>query len=269
LWLRTGPNDHRHDVSKLPELYPDYGPELLASMVASLEAFVTETVREGGTLENLLTSPAVWVDERLAPIVGVEHAGELAPVEAPAGERAGVLTHPLTIAVHSHPDSVAPIWPGQMIRAQLLCQPLPPPPPEIDTRLDRLSTPGCAGCHRMMDPIGFGFDSYDAIGRWRDPAVHDVDTRGEILDSDDADGPFVGAVELAERLADSDQVQRCYAEKWFVFALGREPTADEACALASAYARFEGSGGVIDELIVGIATSDAFRFYRAPEAVCE
>ena len=281
LWLRTGPDDHRKEdpPPKDRELYPEYGPALLASMRASFDTLVVSTVREGGTLRDLLTTSVMPVDEALAPIFGVSVSGGLEATSVPSDQRAGVLTHPLTLTVHSHADSILPIWPGQVIRSQLLCSPLPPPPGDLNIAADeiftpreasyqRIENPDCGGCHEQMDPMGFAFEQFDAIGRWRDPANQEVDPRGAILHSDDADGDIDGVADLSSRLSQSDQVHRCYTEKWFVFALGREPAPQDSCSLAGAFERFESADGAIEELILGLVTSDAFRSHRAPEAAC-
>src|SRR5207245_500435 len=137
-----------------------------------------------------------------------------------------------------------------------LCQPLPPPPPNVNNKppdpAPDLSTrdrfrvhsqdPACSGCHKLMDPIGFGFEAYDGIGRFRTQDGNGpVQTTGEIISTRDADGPFDGAVELATRLAASGQVRECVAKNWFRFASGRAETADDTCSVAAAYKAFQDS----------------------------
>src|SRR5262249_15310942 len=149
--------------------------------------------------------------------------------------------------LYAKPNQSSPVHRGKFVRERLLCQTLPPPPANIvitppavragvSTRerfTEHSASDFCAQCHHLMDPIGFGFEHYDAMGLWRSTDQgQPVDADGEILDSTDADGPFTGAVELGKRLAASDQVRQCFATQWFRFAYGRGETADDACSLA-------------------------------------
>src|SRR5690606_33064721 len=132
------------------------------------------------------------------------------------------------------------------------CEGLPPPPPNIpELPTDETLTarevaalhsedPACGNCHRLMDPIGFAWSSYDPTGRY---LVHDaegapIDASGELIDAGDASGPVDGVAELADRLAGSDKVADCYAESWFAFALGRALEDADACSRVTALERF-------------------------------
>ena len=138
------------------------------------------------------------------------------------------------------------------------------PPATFGTTRERFAQhaqdPACAGCHRLMDPVGFGFERYDAIGAFR--AVENgktVDARGEVLDSKDIDGPFDGALELGEKLGGSAEARACVARQWFRFAMGRVETEQDACTLAALDRALGESGGDVRELLVALATSDAMR----------
>jgi hypothetical protein len=121
----------------------------------------------------------------------------------------------------------------------------------------------CSGCHQLMDPIGFGFENYDAIGTYRTTESGvPVDASGELRDAQDASGPFVGAISLSERLAKSRIVRECVVRQWFRFGHGREETADDACALETIQTRFMDSGGDMRELLIAIAQADSFRYIR-------
>ncbi len=115
-----------------------------------------------------------------------------------------------------------------------------------------------------MDPIGFGFERYDGIGQYRDTEEgKSIDDSGEMVESD-IDGPFVGAVELAQKLASSDIAKDCMARLWFRFALKRGEDKDEY-TIAQAKIKFKDSGYDIRELMIALTTAHGFR-YRAQEA---
>src|SRR5262249_40190910 len=178
----------------------------------------------------------------------------------------------------AYPDGSSPVARGVFVRKRLLCQELAPPPnipivpPDPDpnaTTRERFeqhsSDPQCSGCHGLIDPIGFTFEHYDGAGRWRDEENGkpvDSSSTGIAAVSDPAtQGPVADAVELSAKLAHSTDVQECVIEQWTTFALGRGPDpALDACTTARLRADFSESDGDLHELLVGIATSDAFRF---------
>jgi hypothetical protein len=117
-----------------------------------------------------------------------------------------------------------------------------------------------------MDPIGFGFENYDGIGAWRSEQNDiAVDSTGELFETEDADGPFEGAVELATRLAQSSQVRDCLARHWFRFAVKRGEVDDTDSVNAAKFA-FSESGYDIRELMVAITLTDGFRYRKSGEA---
>ncbi|HYJ07484.1 MAG TPA: DUF1585 domain-containing protein, partial [Polyangiaceae bacterium] len=113
--------------------------------------------------------------------------------------------------------------------------------------------------------LGFGFENYDAIGRYRDRENGTpVDATGELTGTD-VDGTFTGAVELAARLAVSKRVQSCYATQWFRFAYGRGEDTGDTCSLATLTARLSSANGDIKELLVALTQTDAFLYRPAGE----
>jgi len=267
---------------EVPE-YPEVESEVPASMRASLEAFIDHVYwDEGGDVNALLTSRAVYVDAVLAKIYGVT-APEVGLVRAKldGSERGGLLMQPGLLSLLSHPDQSSPIRRGLFVRERLLCDPLPPPPPDVDTTppdpdpnlttRDRFkvhtASTTCAQCHSKMDPIGWGLENYDALGRFRaDEYGLPIDVSGDIAGVNDPDleGPFTGPSEIVHRLAESEQVQGCIARQWYRYAMGRIETEDDACSLQQATAAFEAAGGSFKELLVGLTQTDAF-LYRPPE----
>jgi hypothetical protein len=236
-----------------------------ASYRKSIETFTMEAK----TLDELLTSPRMHADESLAKILNVP----VGVSDADPSERAGLVTHPAIMAINAKSVGSDPIHRGIFVRTQLLCQDLPPPPPDVDLDIEQpkpgLSTrerfaahtknASCASCHKLIDGIGFGLESYDALGRFRtmDQGVP-VDARGELV-STDVDGAFVGGAQLAKMLAGSGEVRRCFATKWTTFALARAITEADRCGIDGLSKAFADSKGDIKSLLVSIAELDAFR----------
>ncbi len=264
-------------LSREGEALSRFTPELRRAMAEETLRFGAHVTLSGGdVVEALLTSDESFVDATLA-----RHYGVPAPagagferVRLPSGQRAGVLTHASVLTVHASAEDASPILRGKFVRERLLCQPVPPPPPDAvislprfdpaETKKERFArhrmAPACASCHRMMDPIGFGFEHYDSIGAWRDrEAERAVDATGVLGSTGDADTAFDGALELGRRLAASPRVRRCVATQWMRAALGRTERAEDAPSLDAAYAAFAAAGFDGRALLVAIARSDAFR----------
>ena len=111
-----------------------------------------------------------------------------------------------------------------------------------------------------LDPVGFAFEHYDAVGRWRDMENgRPIDAQGEIVETD-ARGTFNGAGELAQRLAASQDVKACYVGQWMRFAYGRAETVDDACSRRLLEDAFVASAGNIPELLVALTRTDAFLY---------
>jgi hypothetical protein len=168
------------------------------------------------------------------------------------------------------------VFRGKVVRENLLCSILPPPPDDVDDTPPGLdptlptkeryeqhrNDPNCSGCHVLMDPIGFGLEHYDAIGAWREmDGQVPVDAVGELA-ATDVDGEFDGAIELADKLVQSQAVQACVVRQWMRFGLGRIETEADACTERGLTTTFAESGGDVHELVVAVATSRAMRYLR-------
>ncbi len=278
-WLGVAELEH---IEKSPDLFPNYDSTLAASMKKDVADFARWVMRDGdGRLETLLTANVTLTDDpRLLDLYGVAAPpGRVAgtPLEVPADQRAGLLTMPAVMAEHAHPDQTSPIHRGVMIRENFFCQPLPPPPPDVDdappspdpnaTTRERFaqhtSDPSCAGCHVLIDPLGFGLEGYDAIGAFRteEDSGLPIDDSGE-LTATDVNGVFFGGVELARLLSQSSVVRDCVSRQWFRYALGRiEAEADE-CAIENIAQTVEDSDFDVRTLLREVALSNAFRFRR-------
>jgi Protein of unknown function (DUF1592)/Protein of unknown function (DUF1588)/Protein of unknown function (DUF1595)/Protein of unknown function (DUF1585)/Protein of unknown function (DUF1587) len=273
-WLRL---DEIDEVEKDPAVFPEF-EALRPAMREELRRFVSAVIADGGKLETLLTAPFTFANGSLAKLYGAKGGDAWQRVELDPAQRSGILTQSAFLAVHGHEGS-APIFRGMAVREQLLCMDLPPPPPGADQNLPpRTATqtvrqrlqqhrvaPDCASCHNLMDVMGYGFEAYDDIGRFRttENGVK-VDDTGEIIGSD-VDGPFRGASELSRRLLKSERVQRCLVQNWFRYALGRLETDLDRCTIDSVLARFQKASLSIPELVLALVESDGFRVRRGEE----
>jgi hypothetical protein len=275
-WLKL---DAIPDIQKDPTLFPGFDAELKSAMLRDTVNFADYVLRRGdGKLETLLTAPFSVVDGPLLAIYGASPAavaGE--PVQLNREQRSGLLTQAAFLAAHAHANQTSPVQRGVAIRENLLCTNLPDPPANVNNNppepapgattrerfAEHTANATCASCHELIDPIGFGFEQYDAVGRFRSQeSGKTIDASGELVKAGDASGTFRGAVELSRKLAQSQVVRDCMARQWFRFALGRLETRGDACAMKRLKESFSASGYDVKELLLSIVTSDAFRFYR-------
>lgn len=269
-------------MQKDPAYFPNYDLSLGPLLREQVELFAQSVILdEGGSAVDLLTAPHTFVTPELAPLYGVPtpSAPGFTRVDLDPAQRAGLMTHAGLLASLAKADQTDPVHRGKFVRERLLCETVPPPPANANIT-PPVITPGsttrqrfaqhesvavCAECHKLMDPIGLGFEHFDALGQWRDlDAGLPVDATGEILGSDVA-GPFDGAIELANKLAQSRQVMNCLAQTWFRFALGRSVSDGDAAGIQALGERFASSGFNMEELLVEVTQSRAFRFQLVPD----
>jgi hypothetical protein len=273
-WLLLGKLDSQ---TKDAKLFPEYTDALRAAMREETLRFSTWALFDGdGRFETLLTSPRTFVNAPLAKLYGAAApAGTaFAAVDLDPKQRSGLLTHASVLSLTANDDTTSPVRRGKFVLDQLLCQSPPAPPPNVDTTFpapvpgqtlrERFAThttnTACAACHLYIDPIGFGFEHYDPVGRYRETdAGKPVDASGEIKGTRDINGRFDGALELGRKLVASRQARACMAKQWFAFAQGRPDLEGDAAAMAAIMDAFERSGGNVRELIVALIKSDAFR----------
>ena len=266
-------------VSKDPAVHPEFTDAVARDLQRSLELFLEE-VFESGDARLLFDATFAYVNANVAPYFGLEASDfgdDFERVDVDPTQRAGIVTHPGLLAYLGKPNQSDPIHRAVFVFERLLCQNLPSPPddiaivapdpePGLTTRerfAEHSSNPACASCHALLDPIGFGFEHYDATGAWRDEENgRPVDATGEIVGTEDVNGPFDGAVDLAHRLSESDQATRCVARELFRFALQRVEVSDDACSLQSIDDGFAEADYDLRELMLAIVGSDAFRFQQ-------
>lgn len=273
------------DVVGLPRdarKYPLWNPTLAAAAAEETQRFVDDLMwRDGASFAEALTSRSTFLSEPLAKLYAVALPTDGSRVTFPAGVRgAGLLTHASVLALAAGTELNTPIKRAVFVRHALLCQELPPPPanvPSIDkvalppnaTPRERLAAhrtaPECAACHKLLDPLGFGLDEYDAIGAYRTKSAdgQPINASGTI-EGVQGGGDFRGAVELGALLAKSPEFGDCVAQTLFRFATARDADAADECTVASMQASFHASGLRYPALLGAFVDSDAFQLRRMP-----
>jgi hypothetical protein len=265
-------------LSPDPKLFPDFDDALRAAMVKETELFFEHLIKEDRSILEFLDADWTFVNERLAKHYGI--AGVKGPqfvkVKLTTPDRVGVLTHASILSVTSNPTRTSPVKRGKWILDNILNTPPPPPPPDVPdlsedskvvasaslrARMEQHRTnPNCAVCHKRMDPIGFGFENFDAVGAWRNKdGKFDVDASGELPSGQ----KFSGPKQLVAVLKTKDaEFRRCLVEKLLTYALGRGLESYDKCALDDICAETVHSGDRFVSVILAIVQSEPFQMKR-------
>lgn len=260
-------------LAKDAQRFPDFDPALGASMHEETRRTLLDTAFDRpADLRELFTRRTSFVDASLARHYGLPSQGSgWQEVTLPA-TRAGLFTQAAFLALQSHPSQNSPTYRGKFIRERLLCTTIPAPPPDVSTvlpeapagtqqtlrqKMQQHMTQGssCAGCHTLMDPVGFAFEGFDATGR--EQSTDDglpVDTSGALDGTD-----FTGAPGLMQQLHDDPRVISCLGRQVFRQGVGHVDLASEGRPLKAALDAFAASGYRYQTLLVELAASDAFR----------
>lgn len=252
--------------------------DLAAPMRAESDALVARVVFERkGDYFDLFRATETFVDDTLAT-----HYGLPAPAAATGGwvayganPRRGILSHGTVLAQGAKFDDTSPTLRGEFIRSRLLCDDIPPPPPNVavdqpptsatsNCKVNRYAmhrTGGCATCHSRTDPIGFGLERYDRSGAYRttdkDHPECPVSGDGEVTGLA-GDGRFNGPAALGELIIGSGNLETCVATQLYRMALGRRETAADQPTLARLAGGFTRGGHRFDDLLVELAADPAF-----------
>ncbi len=224
--------------------FPTFDAELRAAMRMETELFFEAILKEDRSILDLLDADFSFVNERLAKHYGIEGVTgkEFRRVKLPA-HRGGILTQASILTLTSNPTRTSPVKRGKWVLDQIFNTPPPPPPPDVPELKEEKRLTGslrqvmemhranalCASCHQKMDPIGFAFENYDAIGAWRDrDGQAAIDPSGTL-----PGGPsFQGPAELKTILKSKKELfARCLAEKMLTYALGRGLEYYDRCAV--------------------------------------
>lgn len=280
-WLRF---DRVLGTAKDRRRYPKFNREAAVAMTEEARRFVRDLAWGDHNFMELLTDPHGYLSADLAAIYDLPvPTREYERVRFDAkSERAGILGQALFLASTAKPDDTSPTARGLFVREQLLCQHVPPPPPGVDTNLPvlsedkpltnkerlgvHLSSPSCAGCHTLIDPIGFGFEKFDAIGGRREEAKIffkddkksidlPLDTRGYLAGLNSAS--FNNPRELGEILARTEICQDCIVKQLFRYSTGRLETLADRPMIQNLSARFRSSQFRFKELMLSLAVHRA------------
>ncbi len=256
-------------------LFPDYDDELEEAMRAETRRYFQAFLQDDLSMTEFLTADFTYLNDRLAAFYGLPLPGstDLVRVSLADSARRGFLMQGSFLRVTSRPKRTSPVLRGKWVLDNLLCAPPPPPPPGVEgfpeevmatgSIRDRLeahqTNPVCASCHRVMDPIGYALDNFDAIGKYRtEDKGFPIDSTGMLF----GDIPFANAIDLTEALAEQPNVYRCIVEKLYAYS-GRPPIRVDAIEhIEELTASFAASDYSLRELLVAVATHHSFTSRR-------
>jgi Protein of unknown function (DUF1592)/Protein of unknown function (DUF1588)/Protein of unknown function (DUF1595) len=282
------------EAVKDPTRFPLDNAALRAAVRRETQEFVGKVWDNGAKVTDLFTSTDAYVNGPLAKLYGLPSgpAGDAWQwTTLPAAQRAGLATRAAFLLVYANPDIPSPIRRGSAVWREFMCTTFPPPPPaamdvkvsggETDSAGHPLSIrdtvvakttldPICSSCHNKVNPAGFPFGHYDALGQWQDkengvsPAgvaySAPIDASGELVGSDVA-GPVDGAVQFSAKLAASRQVKDCLASRYWRAAFARDTATQEVTSLKYVQDRLASSGSFKDALLA-LVDSPAFQYMR-------
>ena len=267
------------DASKFPQMTP----VLRSSMLGEGRLFFESILRENRSIATFIDADYVFVNETLAAIYGMKGVAgpELRRVTLADGDRGGILSMPGVLAMTSFPTRTSPVNRGVWVLEQILGQHVPPPPANVPTlekqdhekvanltlrqrtELHR-SDPTCASCHKVLDPIGFGLENFDAIGRWRvrDESGGLIDASGELP----GDLRFSSPKELKRIVAARlDDFTRNLTSRLLAYALGRQLDGYDEIVVERMAKSVVQDGHRMQTLVVNVVTSYPFTHRRVNE----
>lgn len=264
------------DAAPSASAYPNVTPALKAAMRQETEAFFEHFLTQDVSALGLLGSDFSFLNDALADHYGLPRPGSttLQRVAVSKPERGSLLGQAGVLTVTSFPMRTSPVKRGAWVLGNLLCQEPPAPPPGVEalplpamptqTLRQRMeqhrADPTCAGCHAMMDPIGFSMEPFDGVGRWRttDTGGFPIDAAGALPDG----RLFSGPAELSRLLKDDARFTHCVTEKLFTYGLGRAPAREDSCQVAAIDHEFGERGHRLTALVKALVTSRPFTHRR-------
>jgi hypothetical protein len=267
------------DISDLKEQqkapdYKTYNAAVAAAMLEESKTFIANVMQKGdGKLGTLLTSKISYIDAGLAALYGKTGitGTTLTETEVNPAQRAGILTHGAFLAAHAKADESGPVHRGKAIADRVLCKELPsppdnvPPPKEplqgVTTRQrfeDHSSSPCAAACHNILDPLGFAYENYDAVGAWRMMDMGQPVNAAATVEIDGKKVNFANGIELGSLMAGSQDAVTCMARQWMRYVLRRREVAGDEGSILQAADSFGKSGNDIRELLVALTKTKSF-----------
>jgi hypothetical protein len=258
-----------------PELFPTFDESLRQAMQQETDRFFLHIVRADLSILEFLDADYTFLNERLARHYGIPgvKGPEFRKVSLAGTPRGGILTQASVLTVTSNPTRTSPVKRGKWILENILNTPPPPPPPGVEElkegkevelkgslrqRMEQhRANTSCASCHQRMDPLGFGFENFDAIGAWRTrEGKHAIDPSGTLPNGQ----TFKGPVELKAILKTRQEAfARCLAEKMLTYALGRGVERSDRCAVDEIAGNLARNDHRFSALVIEIVKSDPFQ----------
>ena len=263
-------------------LYPDSDDNLFQSMRKETELFFDSFVREDRDIAGMLNANYTFVDERLAKHYGIPNVlgNEFRRVTLTDENRFGLLGQGSILSVTSYANRTSPVVRGKWVMEQILGVTAPPPPPNVPPLAEnkegakprsvrermeahRANEP-CASCHKLMDPIGFSLENFDAVGAWRtNDNGYRIEASGQLYDGAKLDGPVSLRNALVGR---SDLFVRSFTVKLLTYALGRGVEYYDMSSVRSIERESARNNNHFSSFVLGIVKSAPFQMTRAPEA---
>ena len=274
-------------LAKDTTLYPKFTSQVLRdAQEQTMRTIVDHLLVQNADYRDLFTTRKTFMTPLLASIYKVQATfpeGVLNPwvaYEYPANaEQAGILTEASFVGLHSQPGRSSATVRGKALREVMLCQKVPDPPgnvnfnlvqdtnnPNFKTARQRLEAhrteATCAGCHKIMDPVGLSMENFDTIGGFRSTENGaTIDSSGEL------DGAkFPDVIGLGKAVHDNPSATSCIVNRVYQFGVGHKPTKSESAWMTQTLAAdFKSSGYKFTNLLKDIATSDTFYRTTAPQ----
>ncbi len=269
-----------HELDGLPKdavAFPTYDSELAEAMHEETRLFIEHVAFEGGDFSEIFDADYTFVNDVLAAHYGIPGEFGEAFVQVtlpPEQKRGGILGHASVLSVLAHVSSSSPTHRGKFVRETLLCTTIPAPPPGVSTDLPvgdgtetlrerleiHMTDNSCAGCHVLMDPIGFALESYDGVGAYRT-----LDNNKPIDDSSAIDGvPVAGAAQVGAALRANESAHACLIRNLYRHGTGHIENDSERDALETVTTAYIDSGYDLHTALVEIVGSPAFRVVGEP-----
>lgn len=277
-WLGvTGLKEKQFDPAKFPEMTP----ALRTAMYDEVRLFFDSIVQENRNILDFINSDYAFVNDDLAKLYGLQEkisGPQLRRIQIKNANRGGILGMPATLAMTSFPERTSAVKRGAWVLEQVLGEHIPPPPPNVPTlekqdqkkianltlrqrtELHRTNAV-CANCHKTMDPIGFGLENFDAIGRWRDndETGGPIDASGELPGGKKFNGPKELKAIVAERKED---LVRNLTEKLLAYALCRQLEGYDQTVVDRMLENIHNDDDRMQTLIIEVVTSYPFTHRR-------
>ncbi len=261
--------------------FPDFDDNLRQAFQQETELLFESVVREDRSVLDLLDANYTFVNERLAKHYGIAnvYGPDFRRVPVPSDARRGLLGQGSMLLVTSNANRTSPVQRGKWILENLLGSPPPLPPPNVPPlkensgetaassvreRMEQhRANPTCAGCHKIMDPIGLALENFDGVGRWRDAdSGLKIDASGQLVDGTRVDGPASLRKAL---LARPEAFVGTMTDKLLMYGVGRETKYYDMPVVRTVMRDAAGDHYRFSELVLGVVKSAPFQM-RMKEA---